>query len=130
MIHSSSLSNAGRWMLDRRSFLQWGGTGLSAVALAALLQEQKSLGAEPAIRPQIDPSRPYAPRQPHFTPKARRVVVVFCSGALSHVDTFDHKPELVKRHDTPMPGNGEKLITFQGENGNLIKPQWDFRPRG
>jgi hypothetical protein len=130
MNHGSSLSNAGRWMLDRRSFLQWGGTGLSAVALAALLQEQKSLGAEPAIRPQIDPSRPYAPRQPHFTPKARRVIVVFCSGALSHVDTFDYKPELVKRHDTPMPGNGEKLITFQGENGNLIKPQWDFRPRG
>jgi hypothetical protein len=29
-----------------------------------------------------------------------------------------------------MPGNGEKLITFQGENGNLIQPQWEFRPRG
>ena len=124
------LSNAGRWMLDRRNFLRWGGTGLSSIALAALLRDQRLLGAEAPIRPQIDPANPYAPRLPHFTPKAKRVLVVFCSGALSHVDTFDYKPELLKRNDTPMPGNGEKLITFQGENGNLIQPQWDFRPRG
>jgi hypothetical protein len=126
----ASLSNAGRWMLNRRGFLRWGGTGLSGIALAALLHEQRVLGTEAPIRPGIDPSRPYAPRQPHFPAKAKRVLVVFCSGALSHVDTFDYKPELAKRHDTPMPGNGEKLITFQGENGNLIRPQWEFRPRG
>ena len=117
-------------MLARRDFLQWAGTGLSGIALASLLHEQRALGGEPPLRPVIDPSRPYAPRQPHFTPAARRVLVVFCSGALSHVDTFDYKPELVKRHDTPMPDGGQKLITFQGENGNLIKPQWEFRPRG
>src|SRR5206468_12563555 len=34
-----------------------------------------------------------------------------------------------KRHGTPMPGL-DKLITFQGENGNLTKPLWDFKPRG
>ena len=124
------LSNAGRWMLARRDFLQWAGTGLSGIALASLLHEQRALGAELPLRPAIDPSRPYAPRQPHFAPAARRVLVVFCSGALSHLDTFDYKPELVKRHDTPMPDGGQKLITFQGENGNLIKPQWEFRPRG
>ncbi|MEI9893310.1 MAG: DUF1501 domain-containing protein [Chthoniobacter sp.] len=55
--------------------------------------------------------------------------MLFCSGALSHVDTFDYKPELVKRHDTPMPG-GDGLVTFQGQQGNLIKPLWDFKPRG
>ena len=116
-------------MLDRRSFLRWGGTGLSSIALAALLKDQRLLAGEPPIRPLFDPANPYAPRAPHFTPKAKRVLVVFCSGALSHVDTFDYKPELVKRHDTPMPSDS-KLITFQGEQGNLIKPQWDFRPRG
>jgi hypothetical protein len=59
------------------------------------------------------------------------VVVIFCSGALSHVDSFDYKPELVRLHDTPMPTpGGGKLITFQGEQGNLIKPQWEFKPRG
>ena len=125
------LSHAGRRMLDRRDFLQWGGTGLSSIALATLLHEQRLLGGEPPIRPLIDPAHPYAPRPPHFPAKAKRVLMIFCSGALSHVDTFDYKPELVKRHDTPMPtASGEKVITFQGEQGNLIKPLWEFKPRG
>ena len=125
------LSHAGRRMLDRRDFLQWGGTGLSSIALAALLHEQRLLGGEPPIRPVIDPAQPYAPRAPHFPAKAKRVLMIFCSGAISHLDTFDYKPELVKRHDTPMPtASGEKVITFQGEQGNLIKPLWEFKPRG
>ena len=125
------LSHAGRRLLDRRDFLQWGGTGLSSIALATLLHEQRLLGGEPPIRPVIDPAHPYAPRPPHFPAKAKRVLMIFCSGALSHVDTFDYKPELVKRHDTPMPTpSGEKLVTFQGEQGNLIKPLWEFKPRG
>jgi hypothetical protein len=125
------ISHAGRRMLDRRGFLQSGGTGLGGIALAALLHEQRLLAAAPPIRPSIDPARPHASRPPHFAAKAKNVVVVFCSGALSHVDSFDYKPDLVRLHDTPMPTpGGEKLITFQGEQGNLIKPQWAFRPRG
>src|SRR5438045_7344150 len=112
-------------MLLRRDFLQHAATGLGGIALASLLAADETR----PIRPSIDPSRPLAPRAPHFPPKAKRVVVIFCSGALSHVDTFDYKPELEKRHDTPMPGSSG-LVTFQGENGNLIKPQWEFRPRG
>ena len=110
-------------MLSRRDFLRWGGTGLSGLALSSLLADDHT-----PIRPIIDAAHPFAPRQPHFTPKAKRVLMIFCSGALSHVDTFDFKPELVKRHDTPMPGGG--LVTFQGENGNLIKPLWEFKARG
>ncbi len=124
-MHHDPLSHAGRRLLDRRAFLRWGGTGLGAIALSSLLAEENRA----PIRPLIDPSHPLAPRAPHFPPRARRVLVVFCSGALSHVDTFDFKPELVKRHDTPMPGSAG-LVTFQGENGNLIRPQWEFRPRG
>ena len=124
------ISHAGRRMLDRRAFLRFGGTGLGGVALATLLHEQRLLAASP-IRPAVDPAHPFAPRPPHFAAKAKNVVVIFCSGALSHVDSFDYKPELVRLHDTPMPTpGGEKLITFQGEQGNLIKPQWAFRPRG
>ena len=55
--------------------------------------------------------------------------MIFCSGAVSQLDTFDYKPELIKRHGQPMPG-GEKLITFQGEQGNLTKSPWEFRPYG
>jgi hypothetical protein len=122
------LSNAGRWMLNRRDFLRFGGTGLSSIALVSLLAQQKLLGAEP-IRPAWSPEHPFTPRPPHFTPKAKNVLVIFCSGALSHIDAWDYKPELIKRHDQPLPGT-DKLITFQGENGNLVKPLWDFRPRG
>ena len=123
------LSNAGRRLLCRRDFLQRAGSGLGGVALTALLSEHGLLASGAPVRPKIDPSHPYAPRDPHFAPKAKRVLMIFCSGAVSHVDTFDFKPELVKRHDTPMPGSGG-LITFQGEQGNLIKPIRDFKPRG
>ncbi|MFO1447005.1 MAG: DUF1501 domain-containing protein [Opitutaceae bacterium] len=123
------LSHAGRHLLNRRDFLRWGGTGLGGIALATMLSEQGLFAGGAPIRPRIDPSDPYAPRPPHFTPKARRVLMIFCSGAISHIDAFDYKPELIKRHDQPMPGAGD-LITSQGQQGNIIKPLWEFKPRG
>jgi hypothetical protein len=124
------LSHAGRWLLDRRAFLRDAGTGLGGIALATLLAEGGLMAQEdsPAC-PQIDPARPLAPRPPHFPARAKRVLMIFCSGALSHVDTFDYKPQLEKRDGTPLPG-GDKLVTFQGANGNLARPRWKFRPRG
>ncbi len=129
MSADSTISNAGRWMLNRRDFLRFGGTGLSSVALLALLNEQRLLAAKEPLRPDWSPENPYAARTPHFQARAKNVLVIFCSGALSHIDAWDYKPELIKRHDQPMPGSN-KLITFQGENGNLVKPIWEFRPRG
>jgi hypothetical protein len=128
---SPLLSNSGRGLLDRRSFLQHAGNGLGGVALMSLLANDGLLAAErkPPIRPDIHPDAPLAPRQPHFTPRAKQVLVIFCSGAVSHIDTWDYKPELIKRDGQPLPG-GKKLVTFQGENGNLARPQWTFRPRG
>lgn len=123
------LSLAGRKLLNRRTFLESAGSGLGGIALAALLAEQASTSQDRSpIRPAIDAAHPYAPRPPHFAARAKRVLMIFCSGALSHVDTFDYKPELIRQHDKPMPGGG--LVTFQGENGNLIKPLWKFQPRG
>ena len=55
------------------------------------------------------------------------MLMVFCSGAMSQVDTWDYKPELIKHHNQPLPG-GEAVLTFQSENGNLIKSPWMFRP--
>lgn len=110
--------------LSRRRFFSHSQSGLSSIALAAMLASE-SCGETP----KFDPARPYAPRPSHFEPKATRVIEIFCSGALSHVDTFDYKPELVKRDGQPLPGN-ERLVSFQGPNGNLTKPLWDFKPRG
>ena len=122
-----------RGLMDRRRFLGDTGMGLGAIALTHLLARQGLLaasvsGKEP-IRPSIDAGRPYAPRDAHFEARAKNVLVIFCSGACSQLDTFDYKPELIRRHGEPMPGK-EKLITFQGEQGALTKSPWEFRPRG
>src|SRR5262245_62047421 len=101
---AAEISNAGRWMLNRRDFLRYGGTGLSGIALLSLLTGEKLPAAKEPLRPQWSPERPFAPRAPHFTPRAKNVLVIFCSGALSHVDAWDYKPELIKRHDQPLPG--------------------------
>src|SRR5258708_39617030 len=127
-MHDPLLSHAGRHLLNRRDFLRWGGTGLGGIALATLLGEQRLLSADRSpIRPVIDPSQPYAPRPPHFPAKAKRVVMLFCSSALSHVDTFDYKPELVKRHDTTIPGD-DGIVTIQSQQGNRTKPLREFTP--
>src|SRR5262245_14032245 len=124
------LSHAGRRLLQRRDFLRHAGTGLGGVALVSLLAEQGLLANDRSpLRPAIRPEAPLAPRPPHFPARARRVLMIFCSGAVSHLDTWDYKPELVKRDGQPLPG-ADKLITFQGENGNLAAPRWPFRPRG
>ena len=59
---------------------------------------------------------------------AKRVLVIYCPGAVSHVDTFDYKPELVKYHGQKPPGI--PAVTFEGPTGNIAKPFWNFKPRG
>src|SRR5947209_8770070 len=109
-----SLSPIGFDYLDRRNFLAHSATGLSGIALLSLFG-QSAIGNEPRVA--------------HFTPKAKQVLVIFCSGACSQLDTWDYKPELIRLHGQPMPG-GEKLITFQGEQGALAKSPWEFKARG
>ncbi|MEW4528016.1 DUF1501 domain-containing protein [Maioricimonas sp. JC845] len=115
---------ADRCWLDRRRFLADAATGLGAVALANLLGRDGLLAASP----QIDPARPYAPRQSHFPAKAKNVVVIFCAGAVSQLETWDYKPELIRQDGKPLEGG--PAVTFQGPAGNLARPQYSFRPRG
>ncbi len=130
MVDPSLLLPAGRALLDRRRFLAHASGGLSGIALASLLAGDRLLANDAApIRPAIEPAAPLRARNAHFPAKAKRVLMIFCSGACSHLDTWDYKPELIKRHDTPMPGSDD-LVTFQGKSGNLIKSPWEFRPRG
>jgi len=98
----------------RRRFLGQMTTGLTGVALSRLLSD--ALAAAPN-------------RQPLFAPKAKQVLQIFCPGAASHMDLWDHKPMLEKFHGTPMPG-ADTEVTFQGKNGNLMKSPWPFAPAG
>jgi hypothetical protein len=96
----------------RRRFLSQMSTGLTGVALSRLFAAESAL-----------------PKGTHFAPKAKQVLQIFCPGAASHIDLWEHKPMLEKFHGTPLPG-GEKEVSFQGKNGNLMRPPWAFAPAG
>ncbi|MGB3117537.1 MAG: DUF1501 domain-containing protein [Verrucomicrobiales bacterium] len=119
------LTPNGRHLLDRRHFLGKSATALGSIALTQLLGAEGLLAAE---RPLIDPARPYAPRLPHHPAKAMNVLVVFCAGAVSQLETWDYKPELIKQDGKPLVGG--PAVTFQGPAGNLARPQYTFRQRG
>jgi hypothetical protein len=63
--------------------------------------------------------------QTHFPARAQRVLQIFCPGAASHMDLWEHKPSLEKYHGKPLPGE-EDFVSFQGKNGNLMKSPWPF----
>ena len=67
--------------------------------------------------------------QTHHPAKAKRVLQIFCPGAASHMDLWEHKPSLEKHHGKPLPGE-ENMVSFQGKNGNLMKSPWAFLPSG
>jgi hypothetical protein len=111
--------------MERRQFLANAVTGLGSVALANLLCGDGLLATQQLV---IDPTRPHAPRSPHFAPKAKNVVVIFCAGAVSQLETWDYKPELIRLDGQSLEGG--PAVTFQGPAGNLARPQYKFRPRG
>jgi len=129
------LSLNGRHLLDRRSFLSTAGLSTAGLALAGLLDADRLLadvprtvGGKTPIRPDVDPGNPYAARKPQFDVAAQQVLVIYCPGAVSHVDTFDYKPALAKLDGQKPPGL--PAVTFEGPTGNIAKPFWDFKPRG
>ncbi len=74
-------------------------------------------------------SDPLAPRAPHYPARAKRVIFLFMSGGVSHVDSFDYKPKLFEDADKTVSVN-----EFQGRKGDfkmyLKRPQWEFKPHG
>lgn len=97
---------------SRRQFLGQMSTGLTGVALSRLFAAESVL-----------------PKGTHFAPKAKQVLQIFCPGAASHIDLWEHKPMLEKFHGTPLPG-AEMEVSFQGKNGNLMRSPWAFSPAG
>lgn len=127
----STPSSFSRHLLDRRRFLTESASSLSAIALLDLLQQQKLLSANPTSsfdEVHIDPAQPFAPRPSHYPGRAQRVIVVFCAGAVSQLETWDYKPELRARDGQALPGG--PAVTFQGPAGELAAPQYEFRQRG
>ena len=103
---------------SRREFFADTGSGLGAIALAWLLNGDGHATGPESLK-----------RGPHFVPKAKRAIHIFSPGGVSHVDTFDYKPDLEKHHGKALTGKG-MLDPFFGKPGNLMKSLYRFRQRG
>lgn len=121
MNNSSPLPSLERSLLSRRHFLANTAGGIGGLALAWLLNREQARAAAPGIASSARPT--------HFPAKAKRVVQIFCCGGVSHIDTFDYKPELEKFHGKTLEGRGENLGFF-GQPGKVMKSPYEFRQHG
>jgi hypothetical protein len=119
---------------SRREFLTRAGGGLGLLALADLLRSEASPAESPAATPAATspgtPGSALRPRQPHFPPKAKRVIWLFMNGGPSPVDTWDYKPELEKRDGQELPGFDPNTGFFNNQVGPLMKSPFRFKPHG
>lgn len=101
--------------LSRRHFFGRSATGIGTAALASLLSQDASGAARQRTGG--------LPSLPHFAPKAKRVIYLFQNGAPTHVDLFDHKPELTKQKGKQIPDSvvkGARFSTMTG--GQTVRP--------
>jgi hypothetical protein len=96
--------------MNRREFLWHFGGGLGGIALAHLLSAERVAASS-------------------LRPRAKRVVQLFMSGAASQCDTFDYKPELIKRHGEKFDPGG-KVELFQSDPGPVMKSPWTWKQHG
>ncbi len=96
--------------MNRRHFFDWSIRGLGAVAFLHLLNRD-------------------ARAERHHPAKAKRIVHISLIGGLSHLDSFDPKPELERKHGKPLDTK-ETPDTFFGKLGPLRKSDFAFRKRG
>ena len=104
----NNLCNNRQMLLSRRDTLKGLSAGFGYMAFAGLASQAAVIS-------------PLAPRRPHFVPKAKRVIFCCMRGGPSHVDTFDHKPALVR-------DKGKELPKFR--NRELMPSPWEFKRHG
>src|SRR5688500_6054446 len=114
----------------RREFLWQTATGFGGAALAGLMSQdgflaQQAVGAD-GRTPFVNP---LAPKSPHHDPAATACIFLYMYGGPSHIDTFEHKPEMYGRD-----GQTVEVKTFgrggHKNEGRIVEPRWKFRPYG
>lgn len=113
---------AGGDTFSRRNFLWRYGGGLGGIALSWLWAQNKLLAGNPLSRPALHGGT-------HHPARAKRVIQLFMSGAASQCDTFDYKPELIKRHGQKFDPGG-KVELFQSDPGPCFKSPWEWSQHG
>ncbi|MHC4996684.1 MAG: DUF1501 domain-containing protein, partial [Planctomycetota bacterium] len=122
MTNGSTTGTGNTRPASRRELLSSAACGFGSLALAGLASEAQG-------RPKrVDP---LAPKQPHFAPKAKRVIFLFMQGGPSHMDTFDYKPTLFESDGKSIDFTGVRFNTFgQKSQRQLMKPLWGFKRHG
>src|SRR5579884_1367808 len=114
--------------VSRRWFLKECGVGLGAIALQSLFGEY----AQAATISSGARTDPLAPRQPHFKARAKNVIYLFMAGGPSHLELFDHKPQLAKFNGTLPPPELLKdyRAAFINPSSKLLGPRFNFAKHG
>jgi len=117
-------------LLTRRHFFGRTATGIGGAALASLLNPKLFADVPAASPPMTGLLHPA-----HHPPRAKRVISLFMSGGPSHIDLFDHKPELQKFHGTELPGsirNGQRItgMTSGQKSFPCVAPMFKFAQHG
>ncbi|MBX2850842.1 MAG: DUF1501 domain-containing protein [Phycisphaeraceae bacterium] len=115
---------------SRRQFLGQVSMGLGAAALGSLMSAEQAVAAASKtplspLQGSIDPL--------HFAPKAKRVIFLCMAGGPSHLETFDHKPQLAKMDGKAMPESytkGQPIAQLQGKELKAMGPQKKFSRHG
>ena len=111
-------------LIDRRKFLNIGARGMGAMGLASL--------AQPGM---LNAAGRGAMGEPHFKPKAKRVIYLFFSGGPSHIDMYDYKPAMRKIHGIELPDsirNGQRItgMTSGQKSFPCVAPMFEFKQHG
>ncbi|MBC8437234.1 MAG: DUF1501 domain-containing protein, partial [Planctomycetes bacterium] len=104
--------------MNRRQLFEWSTHGLGSIALLELLQRDGVFAQSGAV----------AANTIH-SPRVKRAIQISLVGGMSHVDSFDYKPELTRQQGKTL-GSDEKPDIFFGKVGPLRGSDWEFKQRG
>ena len=104
--------------MNRRQLFEWSTHGLGSIALLELLQRDGVFAQSEA-----------GDANTNHSPRVKRAIQISLVGGMSHVDSFDYKPELTKKQGKTL-GSDEKPDIFFGKVGLLRGSDWEFKQRG
>ena len=120
-----------RLRASRRSFLGQAACGMGSIALASLLN-LKLLAEAKKSDAKVE-KWPGVVTPLHHAAKVKRVIFLYMAGGASHLETFDHKPELAKMNGKPMPESitkGQPIAQLQGAKLTCLGPTHAFKKCG
>jgi hypothetical protein len=101
-MEKSDMSEQNPFVTSRRNILRAAGAGFGHLALAGLLGSI----AQKASAQELNAINPLAPKRPPLPAKAKRIIFLFMEGAMSSLDTFEYKPEMIRQNGKSGPGGG------------------------